>query len=133
MYKKLQPIPIEYEDQDTYDICKGSIFNSFEKYRRTVTRFSPKQCVFAAYANDRDYYMDLNGMEKFVYMLAGVLYEIDNSDVDSDHLLATLRDIADFEKANYYTLFTEEDQLKIKADIETIKDFANHHPELLKV
>jgi len=76
--------------------------------------------------------MDENGMEKFVAMICGMLFMIENGEVDADQAYGTNYDINDFETGEYDDLFTPEDLVLIKADIKIIKDYLNEHPELLE-
>lgn len=102
-------------------------FNQFLKEGCTVL-----QCVNGHYYHGFDHSMNENGMDKFVAMLAGMLFMIEHNDVESDQAWGTNCDIKDFETGEYDNLFTEEDLKLIKADIEIIKNYLTKHPQLLK-
>ena len=81
---------------------------------------------------DLAHYMNQNGMDKFVAMLCGLLFEIEHHDVEPDMAYGTNYDINDFETGEYDDLFTPEDLQLIKADIRIIKSYLSKHPELLE-
>ncbi len=76
--------------------------------------------------------MDENGMDKFVAMIAGMLFMMEHNDVEPAQAQGTLIDIQDFESGDYDDLFTPEDLILIKKDIKLIKDYIAEHPELLE-
>lgn len=129
-HDKLQRIPMcdystcEYEDvKEIYNRC----FNEYIEEGCTVL-----QAVNGYYYHCIDDLMDENGMDKFVAMLAGMLFMIEHNDVETDQAYGTNWDINDFETGEYDDLFTSEDLNLIKADIEKIKNYLSEHPELLE-
>ena len=96
-------------------------------YRFLSEGCSVLQSVNGYYYHGIDCYMDENGMDKFVAMLAGMLFMIENDEVNPVHARATLIDIQDFESGNYDDLFTEKDLDDIKADISKIKNYLSEH------
>lgn len=128
----LQKIPLSgynltgcgYKDTKQFDF---KMFNQFYNDGCTVI-----QSVNGTYYYELDTDMDENGMEKFVAMLAGMLFMIEYGDVDPDQAYGTSYDIKDFETGEYDDLFTPEDLKLIKEDIKTIKEYLSKHPELLK-
>ena len=113
-----------YEDTKSY---YNRCFNQFLEEDCTV-----RQAVNGQYYHGIDYLMDENGMDKFVAMLAGMLFMIEHNDVEADQAYGTNWDINDFESGNYDDLFTPDDLELIKADIKVIKDYLSMHPELLE-
>ena len=79
-----------------------------------------------------DYSMDQNGMDKFVAMIAGMLFMMEHNDVEPDQAYGTNYDINVFESGEYDDLFTPEDLVLLKKDIKKIKDYLSEHPELLE-
>lgn len=129
-HDKLQMIPMfDYPDCGYSDVKKMHFrsFNQFIDCDCTVL-----QAVNGHYYHGFDTSMDENGMDKFVAMLAGMLFMIEHDDVESDQAYGTNWDINDFESGEYDDLFTPEDLKLIKSDIKTIKDYLSKHPELLK-
>ena len=76
--------------------------------------------------------MDANGMEKFIIVLASMLFMIDNGSVDPDTAYGAKWDILDFETGEYDHLFTPEDLMQIRKDVQTINHFLDANPELTK-
>lgn len=129
-HDKLQRIPLfDYPDCGYADVKKMHFrsFNQFIDCDCTV-----RQAVNGHYYHGFDTSMDENGMEKFVAMLAGMLFMMEHDDVEPDQAFGTNWDINDFETGEYDDLFTPEDLRLIKADIKKIKDFLADHPELLE-
>ncbi|MED9969925.1 MAG: hypothetical protein UFA98_07955 [Ruminococcus sp.] len=102
-------------------------FNSFLNAGCTIL-----ECVNGHYYLGFDYYMDENGMDKFVAMIAGMLFMMEHNDVEPAQAQGTLIDIQDFESGDYDNLFTPEDLILIKKDIQKIKDYIAKRPELLE-
>ena len=101
----LQHVPFyEYEGSEYKDI-KELNFEGFNGFYRNGC--SVLQCVNGYYYHHIDYDMDKNGMEKFVAMLCGMLFEMQHNEVDEDLAL-------------------------IKADIKTIKEYLKTQPELME-
>ena len=104
---------------------------------RSFKQFLDADCTVLQAVNGHYYYgfdtmMDENGMDKFVAMLAGMLFMMEHDDVESDQAFGTNWDINDFETGKYDDLFTDDDLRLIKTDIKKIKDYLANHPELLE-
>lgn len=126
----LQRIPMfDYPDCGYVDVKKMHFrsFNQFIAGDCTVC-----QAVNGHYYHGFDTTMDENGMDKFVAMLAGMLFMIEHDEVEADQAFGTNWDINDFESGEYDDLFTAEDLRLIKADIKIIKEYLSKHPELLE-
>ena len=129
-HDKLQRIPMfDYPDCGYADVKKMHFrcFNQFIDGDCTVL-----QAVNGHYYHGFDTTMDENGMDKFVAMLAGMLFMIEHDDVESDQAFGTNWDINDFETGEYDDLFTDEDLRLIKEDIRIIREYLAKHPELLE-
>ena len=81
-----------------------------------------------------DYYQSMcaNGMEKFVIVLVSMLFLIDNKSVDADTAYGAKWDILDFETGEYDSLFTPEDLILIRRDIEMINRFLDANPQMIE-
>ena len=66
-----------------------------------------------------------------VAMLAGMLFMIENNDVEADQAYGTNYDIKDFESGEYDDFFTSEDLKLIKEDIRNIKEYLSKNQHLL--
>lgn len=84
-------------------------FNQFLKSGCTVW-----QSVNGHYYHGFDYSMDQNGMDKFVAMIAGMLFMMEHNDVEPDQAYGTNYDINVFESGEYDDLFTPEDLVLLK-------------------
>lgn len=129
-HDKLQRIPLFDYPNCGYEDTKKMRFDSFNQFLKEGC--SVVQSVDGTYYHGIDYVMDENGMEKFVAMLAGMLFMIEHDDVEADQAYGTNYDINDFETGEYDDLFTPEDLKLVKADIEFIKAYLLEHPELLE-
>ena len=121
----LQKIP--YDQEFTYMETK-------ECYREELNRKKQETSVAGAVnwlMEDYDQSMNANGMEKFVIMLASMLFMIENDIVDSDTAYGTKWDILDFETGDYDHLFTTEDLTCIKEDVKIINRYLGEHPHFL--
>ena len=117
----LKKIPMfDYPDCD-YTTTKEMHFSSFNQY--LAEGCTVRQAVNGHYYHGFDSSMDENGMDKFVAMLAGMLFMIQHNDVEKDQAYGTNLDIQDFETGEYDELFTEEDLRLIREDIATIKAY----------
>lgn len=81
-----------------------------------------------------DFYqiMCANGMEKFVIVLVSMLFLIDNKSVDADTAYGAKWDILDFETGEYDSLFSPEDLILIRRDIEIINRFLDANPQMIE-
>lgn len=128
-FDKLQHIQLNDYDDCKYNDFKESNYDSinfFYNYKANAVQSVNNFLI------DYEYYMNQNGMEKFVAMLSGMLFQIEHNDVDADIAYGVNYDINDFESGEYDDLFTPEDLVLIRADIKTIKDYLAKHPELLE-
>lgn len=126
----LQRIPLFEYQGDEYLETKEYDFKQFESFLKeggTVWQ-SVNSAFYYCFESD----MDENGMEKFVAMICGMLFQIEHNNVEPKLAHGTNLDIRDFETGNYDDLFTETDLKLLKADIETVKHYLSKHPELLK-
>ena len=126
----LQRIPLDNYPDCGYTDVKDLYYRGFKQY-------IAEGCTVCESVNTLYYYwldtlMDDNGMEKFVAMLAGMLFMIEHDEVEADQAFGTNWDINDFESGEYDDLFTAEDLRLIKADIKIIKEYLSKHPELLE-
>jgi len=127
---KLKRIPMfDYPNCD-YETYKKIIFLFFnEMHREGCTVI---ESVNGTYYHKIDTTMDENGMDKFTAMLFGMLFMIENNEVEADQACGTYYDIVDFETGEYDDLFTADDLILIKKDIEVIKNYIAKHPELIE-
>ncbi|MEE1049350.1 MAG: hypothetical protein U0M60_18265 [Clostridia bacterium] len=127
----LQHIPLEDYDECGYEECKEMHFDKFNQFIAEIN-CDVRHAVNGWYYHGYDTWMDENGMEKFVAMIAGMLFMIEHNDVEADQAYGTNYDINDFETGKYDDLFTENDLKLIKKDIKIIKTYIEKHPELLE-
>ncbi len=113
-----------------YENTKETHFISFKQFKKSDCTIL--QCVNGHYYHGIDHLMDENGMDKFVAMLAGMLFMIENNDVEPYQAYGTYYDIKDFETGDYDDLFTAEDLILIKNDISKIKAYIEKNPKLLE-
>ena len=125
----LQRIPLFEYEGDEYAEAKECLFESFNQYLKSGCTVWQSVNAELYYGLEED--MDENGMEKFVAMISGMLFQIEHNDVEPDLAYGTNWDIKDFETGNYDDLFTEKDLQLLKADIQIIKDYLCKHSELL--
>ena len=59
--------------------------------------YNARQCVNGTFYHGWDTVMDENGMEKFIGMIAGMLFEMEQGEVDPELAFGTAWDIRDFE------------------------------------
>jgi len=130
-HDKLQRIPPDEYSECGYADTKEMFYKDFNRFINEVD-CSVLQAVNSTYYHGYDNIMDENGMDKFIAMLAGMLFMIEYDDVNADQAYGTNYDINDFETGEYDDLFTPEDLKLIKADIKIIKDYLSKHPELLE-
>ena len=126
---KLKRISLDEYDYCKYVDAKEANFDCIEFFYRYN---SDAVKSVDAFFIDCEYYMNENGMEKFVKMISGMLFQIQKNDVEPDLAYGMNCDISDFETGEYDDLFTPEDLELIKADIKIIKDYLAKHPELLE-
>lgn len=127
---KLQRIAPDMYDECGYGETKEMFTDDFKRfYSEGCTVL---QSVNGTYYHGCDTIMDENGMDKFIAMIAGMLFMIEHNEVETDQAYGTNYDINDFETGEYDDLFTPEDLILIKADIKVIKDYLKEHPELLE-
>lgn len=129
-HEKLKKIAMfDYPNCD-YNATKKMHFDSFKQY--VVEGCTISQAINGHYYHGIDYVIDENGMDKFVAMLAGMLFMIEHNDVKPDQVYKTYCDIKDFESGEYNKLFTPEDLLLIKTDINHIKEFLSNNHTLIE-
>lgn len=128
-YGKLQKIPLDLYEECDYRTAKESNFGVIKGYYEY--NFDAIKSVNAFFLDFEDD-MEENGMEKFVAMITGMLFQINKGNVERDLTFGIYHDIIDFETGEYDNLFTSEDLLYIRKDIKIIKDYMFEHPELLK-
>lgn len=86
--------------------------------------FAALQCVIWEFNNNKEI-TEENGMDKFVAVIAGMLFLMQNNVVHANLAYAAVWDIYDFETGDYDDLFSPEDLALIKKDIAQIKTYAN--------
>lgn len=129
-FDKLQKIKMfDYPNCD-YTTAKNMHFDSFNQF--VVEGCTIRQAVNGHYYHGIDYYMNEHGMDKFVAMLAGMLFMIEHNDVEPDQAYGTNYDIKDFESGEYDELFTPKDLKLIHEDINIIKEYLSKNPQLLE-
>ncbi len=127
-HSKLKKIKMfDYPECD-YSETKKMHFRSYNQFLSDGCTI--KQCVKGHYYHGIDIYIDENGMDKFVAMITGMLFMIEHNYVDEEQAINTSLDIKDFETGEYNELFTPEDLKLISADIKTIKEFFEKHPQI---
>lgn len=131
IFDKLQRVPMENETGEvTYENTKESNFRLFNDFLRDGC--SILQCVNGTYYYMLEDEMNLNGMDKLINMVHGMLFMMEHNDVEPDQAYSTMLDIRDFETGEYDDLFSKEDLRQLKADIQIVKDYVAKHPELLE-
>lgn len=75
--------------------------------------------------------MEENGMDKLASVVHGMLFMMEHNEVDPEQACFSLSSIRDFETGEYDDLLTPGDLLALKADIRTVKEYVEKHPELL--
>ena len=121
---------IMWENEPDYTYVYDEIKNDFMSDFITDLNLgrSPRQCVNGTFYHGWDVTMDKNGMEKFIGMIAGMLFEMEQGEVDPELAFGTAWDIRDFETGNYDDLFVPSDLAALKADIEKVKTYYVDHP-----
>ena len=128
-YDKLQKIPFENYDGDSYeDTVKCHTGSMQNIYKLNTEIFKSVRCVLGLYEEE----MFECGMEKLALMLAAMLFEIEKGEITTQLAKLTLKDIEDFETGEYDNLFNAEDLVCVKRDINIIKEYLNEHPEVLE-
>ena len=127
--RKLKKIPMFAYDECDYTETKDYHFKSLNQF--LAEGCTIVQCVNGHYYYKEDIEMAENGMDKFVAMIAGMLFMMEHNEVDYDQAWVTNLDIGFFETGEYDDLFTTEDLALIRADIAIIKNYLSKHPELL--
>ncbi len=127
---KLRKIKMFDYPNCNYESTKEMHMDSFNQF--LTEGCSVIKAVNGHYYHGFDTFMDENGMEKFVAMLAGMLFMIEHDDVEKDQAYGTNLDIKDFETGEYDDLFEADDLVHIRNDIQIIKSYLTLHPELLK-
>lgn len=128
---KLQRIPPDMYNECGYEETKEMFIDDFNQFINE-TNCTAIQAVNSSYYHGFDTLMDENGMDKFIAMIAGMLFMMNHNEVEADQAYGTNYDINDFETGEYDDLFTPEDLELIRADIKIIKDYLSKHPELLE-
>lgn len=133
-FDKLQRIPLDKDEYCKYEDAKKVNFDEINLYYNTGLRYGRPNAITSVntFLEQNYYYMDENGMEKFVAMISGMLFEIEHDEVEKDQAYGTNKDIQFFETGEYDDLFTPEDLELIRKDIKGIKDYLASHPELLE-
>lgn len=122
----LQKIP--YDQEFTYTETKECFLDDLNRKKQEVSVIGCVNWLMEDYSQS----MDANGMEKFVIVLASMLFMIENESVDSDTAYGAKWDILDFETGQYDHLFKPEDLTLIRKDIKTINCYLNANPELIE-
>ena len=129
-FDKLQRVPIVNEDGlVTYAAIKKTTFRYFNEFLDTGCTIL--QCVNGTYYYKFEEEMDMNGMDKLIAMVHGMLFMMEHDDVEPDQAYSTMLDIRDFETGEYDDLFNEKDLIALKKDIQIVKEYLEKHPELL--
>ncbi len=128
-FEHLQPIPYEDMEEDNYKIVKGSLYNKLQRDKVIFKDWTAQNIVNRA-LHDLDYHMNQNGMEKAIYVIASMLFQIEVDEVDEQLAYEAHCDVADLETGKYDYLFHEEDLPLLKADMKTIRSYLDQHPHL---
>ena len=122
----LQKIP--YDQEFTYTETKECFLDDLNRKKQEVSVIGCVNWLMEDYSQS----MDANGMEKFVIVLASMLFMIENESVDSDTAYGAKWDILDFETGQYDHLFKPEDLTLIRKDIKTINCYLNANHKLVQ-
>lgn len=131
-FEHLQPIPYEDIEEDSYEIVKGSLYNQLQRDKRLFKDWTAQNCVNRA-LHDLDYYMNQNGMEKAIYIITAMLFQIELDEVDEQLAYEAHCDVTDLETGQYDHLFQEEDLPMLKEDMRIVREYLNKHPRLCEL
>lgn len=139
MLKHIEP---SCYDEEKYEATKKWYQHYFEHIEPVVhyaghdtpTRRAPGQRVRGAILLYFPEDVDDEGMDKFIVLVAGMLWAIDNGGISDDDpadiAYNTWDVLKDFSTGNYDDLFTPEDLVLIKKDVATLYDYFDKHPAL---
>ena len=102
----------------------------YEEYFECVGRTEAHKCVFDFLDYNYAWLFDQEGMDKLVMLVSGLIYEIDQNDVDREFAFNTWLAIQDFSTGEYDDLFRPQDLELVKRDVNKLIDFFSLHPEL---
>lgn len=122
----LQKIP--YDQEFTYIETKECYLEELNRKKQEASVAGCVNWLMEDYSQS----MDANGMEKFVIMLASMLFMMENESVDPDTAYGVKWDILDFETGEYDHLFRTEDLSRIKEDVKIINRYLGEHPKLIE-
>lgn len=129
--EKMSHIPLKHiAAEEPYEDNKTFCLETIEQYR--IEGCEIKSCVPGAFNYRLDYEMQQNGMDKFEFMLAGMLFMIKYDCITPSIALAVWQDILDFEESDFSDVVNSKDMELIKQDIETIRRFFVLHPEFME-
>ena len=125
----LMPYPLAFEDEGyDYSWYKRQAYEYFDRFMSHGN--DARKSVYGAYYYSFDSEMAENGMEKFTYMIAGLLFQIDKGDVNPEHAFMVMKDIEDFEdNEDLQEQFSSEELKLVKKDISVIRKYLSEHPE----
>ncbi len=81
---------------------------------------------------ENDVVFHKNGMEKFAFLIACMLFMMDHNTMDEEIAFEVKWDIMDFETGNYDDMFTPEELVYLNADIRKINAYLDEHPHLIE-
>ena len=122
----LQKIP--YDQEFSYTETKESYLEELSRKKQEASVVGCVNWLMEDYAQS----MNANGMEKFIIMLASMLFMMENKSIDPDTAYGVKWDILDFETGDYDHLFDPEDLAHIKEDIRIINCYFNENPKLIE-
>lgn len=130
MLKHIEP---SCYDEDKYEAAKRFYERDYiNLYKRGG--HAADDCVRSATVmyNSEDF--DEEGMDKFIILVSGMLWAIEQGGIADDDPVSLAYNVwdalKDFSTGNYDDLFTPEDLVLIKKDVKTLYDYFDKHPAL---
>lgn len=97
----------------SYDEDKCYVFSRLASCDKSLTKEKAKLMVDSLYQYDEDVMLEF-GMEKFYFILAGFLWQIENNVVDDELAYEAYLDLEDFNTREY-------DRLVLRGELEVVK------------
>lgn len=130
-FEHLQFKPYE-DEEDDYTIVKESFYEELMELKKKNPDWTARNCVNRL-LHDSDYWMDQNGMEKATYIIASMLFQMELEEVDEQLAYEAHCDVKDLETGGYDHLFSEEDLKLLNADVKSIREYLDQHPNLCEL
>lgn len=134
----LKPIKCDCYEEETYESLKKYYCTHFEHHKsfdsskvaKCVTTWSVVSAIFRFFTDE----LDECGMDRFVLLLSGMLWAIENGGItedDPDNLAYNAWfTLNEFKSGEFDDLFTPEDLMLIKKDLEMVFAYYDEHPVL---